>query len=210
MDRSPNKLNIKAFRKLITPYLIVDSLIMAGERFSQGLLLIWARQWWGEEEGLWISIVMRNHYIKWIEILHLMKLIDAALSDLMEHSSYPRAAPNTFPLAFTQHGEQLKFSLDHRFASYRCQVWRRGAGGMTESELLYLWNCSLCSFIKLTSVYLSVTNVKRLRPTRIHLYASGCQTIIKQHIEGKTAFSVTAHGSRLRMFSVSSEVWQEW
>lgn len=34
MDRSPNKLNIKAFRKLIMPYL-TDSLIIAGERFSQ-------------------------------------------------------------------------------------------------------------------------------------------------------------------------------
>lgn len=34
MDRSPNKLNIKAFRKLIMPYL-TDSLIIAGEGFSQ-------------------------------------------------------------------------------------------------------------------------------------------------------------------------------
>lgn len=34
MGRSPNKLNIKAFRKLIMRYLI-DSLIIAGECFSQ-------------------------------------------------------------------------------------------------------------------------------------------------------------------------------
>lgn len=130
MDRSPNKLNIKAFRKLIMPYLIVDSLIIAGERFSQGLLLIWCTTMVRRRGGVWISIVTRNHYIKCIEILHLLKLIDAALSGLMEHSSSPRADPNTFPLAFTQHGEQLKFSLDHRFAWYRCQVWRRWARGM--------------------------------------------------------------------------------
>lgn len=35
MDGSPNKLNIKSFRKLIMRYLIVDSLIIAGEPFSQ-------------------------------------------------------------------------------------------------------------------------------------------------------------------------------
>lgn len=36
MDRSPNKVNIKAFRKLIMRYLIVDSLIIAGECLSHG------------------------------------------------------------------------------------------------------------------------------------------------------------------------------
>lgn len=55
MDRSPNKLNIKAFRKLIMPYL-TDSLIIAGEGFSQfeaNMVL--------NVDEFWISVVMRKH-----------------------------------------------------------------------------------------------------------------------------------------------------
>lgn len=54
MDRSPNKLNIKAFRKLIMRYLI-DTLIIAGECFSQfeaNMVLNIDRRWGAGEGGL--------------------------------------------------------------------------------------------------------------------------------------------------------------
>lgn len=63
MDRSPNKLNIKAFRKLIMRYLI-DSLIIAGECFSQFeanmVLNIDEKGSWGG--GVCISILIRKHF----------------------------------------------------------------------------------------------------------------------------------------------------
>lgn len=112
MDRSPNKLNIEAFRKLIMPYLIVDSLIIAGESFSQGFSQFEANVVHNIDERRRRrrsnSIVIRKRYIKRIKILHLIKLIDAALSDLMEHSGWTWSAANAFPLTFAQHGEQLK------------------------------------------------------------------------------------------------------
>lgn len=63
MDRSPNKLNIKAFRKLIMRYLI-DSLIFAGECFSQfeaNMVLNFDESWWWGG-GVLISIVIRKHF----------------------------------------------------------------------------------------------------------------------------------------------------
>lgn len=62
MGRSPNKLNIKAFRKLIMRYLI-DSLIIAGECFSQfeANMVLNIDESCGGGGGIWISIVMRKH-----------------------------------------------------------------------------------------------------------------------------------------------------
>lgn len=62
MDRSPNKLNIKAFGKLIMRYLI-DSLIIAGECFSQfEANMVLNIDETGSGWGVSISILIRKHF----------------------------------------------------------------------------------------------------------------------------------------------------